>query len=172
LQPTVYQGQRTSVVLTNGQPTAHSFRLRKRSRRTFLRILREPLFGNSFTFSTSGDNHVLQAIDDLLDPFYQCIDGFGGHPYLFKYLPKTNDSRVAFAGTSLSSQFLHPPECRMVPSNNNHQSRHFRQEPLVQLQNLPYLIKIAVALFGISIALTRADGGIAIRKPGRNIYFF
>jgi hypothetical protein len=117
--------------------------------------LREPLFGNSFTFSTSGDNHVLQAIDDLLDPFYQCIDGFGGHPYLFKYLPKTNDSRVAFAGTSLSSQFLHPPECRMVLSNNNHQSRHFRQEPLVQLQNLPYLIKIAVALFGISIALTR-----------------
>ena len=116
--------------------------------------------------------HVLQAIDDLLDPFYQCIDGFGGHPYLFKYLPKTNDSRVAFAGTSLSSQFLHPPECRMVPSNNNHQSRHFRQEPLVQLQNLPYLIKIAVALFGISIALTPADGGIAIRKPGRNIYFF
>ena len=59
----------------------------------------------------------------------------------------------------------------MVPSNNNHQSRHFRQELPVQLQNLPYLIKIAVALFGISIALTRVDGGHCDTKTRKEHLF-
>jgi hypothetical protein len=57
-----------------------------------------------------------------------------------------------------------------APPTRTSQFRQFRQELLVQLQNLPYSIKIAVALFGISIALTRVDGGIAIRKPGRKAF--
>jgi len=59
----------------------------------------------------------------------------------------------------------------VIPSNNSH---HVPTIPTATsrttAKNLSYSIKIAVALFGLSIALTRVDGGIAIQKPGRKAF--